>query len=279
MKKIILFSLLTILTLSICYAQSNNGTVQSLVNAEKSFNLKVKQLGTNEAFLKVADTGCVIFRQNPIKATEYYSQKKQTYYTLSWEPEYAMISKAGDFGFTTGPYVFNDEKVEYGHYLSVWKSSNKKPWKLVLDAGISHKKPDSTLIKDFEDPENYKYPKLIGPQKIKWREEIVYNTDVLLGKSLRKSGNKNFYEFYAQNVRLYFPNFIPITGKSEVIQFLKTHQLEVISTPSFADRAFSGDLAYTYGKATISGKNFNYIRIWQIDGEKKWNIILDMYMP
>ena len=280
MKNIAILSSLLIFGAIHSFSQTNNGMVNSLINAEEYFNVNVKKYGINITYLKIADPDCIVFRPNPNNATEFYSQQNQTSFYLSRKPEYAVISKSGDFGFTTGPYVFNnDDKIDYGHYVSVWKANKKKQWKLVIDGGIIHEKPISVLELAYLNPSNRNYPKLIGPQKIQWREDIVFNTDILLGKSLNKSGNKSLQEFYDPKVRLYFPHQLPKIGKEETLKFISEQKLVVNSIPTFADRALSGDLAYTYGKAIISGKNYNYIRIWQIDQQMKWNIILDACLP
>lgn len=272
--------------LSFCYfilicfnsnAQKANGTVRSLINAEDFFSLISFKEGLNKGYLKVADDKGITFKPDPVDMKQFYKQEKDADYSVNWKPEYAMVSKKGDLGFTTGPYELHVENNKYyGHYLSVWKN-NKDKWKLVLDISIPHAKPDSVLKYEYYDPSNYKYPRLIGPQKIKMREDIVLNTDILLGKALKMSGNKNFSEFYDSQVRLYFPEYLPIIGKLKALDFLDKKNLEVISTPSTADRALSGDLAYTYGKATISSKNYNYVRIWKLDDEMKWDIIIDLY--
>ncbi len=280
MKNITILAYLILVNTYHSYSQSNKGMVKSLINAEEYFNEKVKKDGLNKAFLKVADPTCIVFRPNPSNAIDFYTQQKQTSFYLSWKPEYAMISKSRDFGFTTGPFIFNnDDKIDYGHYISIWKTDRKKHWKLVLDGGVSHPKQDKDLELVYLDPINYKYPKLIGPKKIKWREEIVFNTDILLGKSLTKSGNKTLNEFYDVKVRLYFPGYLPVIGKDEAIKFLSDQKLNINSSPTFTDRAISGDLAYTYGTGVVSGKSYHYIRIWQIDPQMKWNIIIDAYLP
>jgi hypothetical protein len=281
MKNIILFYSLIILISSKSYAQFSDGSVRSLVNAEEYFNFKVKKEGINKAFLKVIDPLCMVYRPNPVNAKEFYSKQKETDLDLNWKPEYAIISKSGDFGFTTGPYIaVSDGNINFGHYVSVWKADHKKRWKLVLDAGISHQKPKSILDLVYQDPSNHKYPKLMGPQKIKWREDIVLNTDILLGKSLHKSGNENLNEFYDTTVRLYFPNHLPIIGRKEAVMFLSEQKLNIEkSTPTFTDRAISGDLAYTYGTADVNSKTYHYIRLWKIDQDMKWNIVLDAYLP
>jgi hypothetical protein len=61
--------------------------------------------------------------------------------------------------------------------------------------------------------------------------------------------------------------------------FINSQKLNITSKPIATDRAFSGDLAYTYGEAVINSSKYYYVRIWQIDDEMKWNIIIDSYLP
>ena len=277
-KNIAFFLGFTILSLT-TLAQKNDKTVKSLVNAETLLNKKANKETIQRAFLGFIDLSCVIFRPKPVSAKEYYSSN-DVLGKLSWKPEYAMISKAGDFGFTTGPYIYNDfEKKTYGHYLSVWKPDKKKKWKLVLNGKVPHPQPINEIPEVFLNPDDYKYSKLIGPRKIQMREDIVLSTDVLLGKSLQKSGSYSLNEFYDNSVRLYFPNHLPEFGKVAVLNFITSQKINITSTPIATARAFSGDLAYTYGEAEINNKKYYYVRIWQIDATMKWNIIIDSYMP
>ena len=278
MKNIAFFLSFTILTLT-TLAQKNDKTVKSLVNAEILLNEKANKETLQKAFLEFSDLSCIVFCPKPVSAKVYYNSNADLG-KLSWKPEYAMISKAGDFGFTTGPYIYNDfEKKTYGHYLSVWKADKNKKWKLVLNAKVSHLQPINVFPEVFLNPDDYKYSKLIGPQKIQMRDDIVFNTDVLLGKSLQKFGNNSLNEFYDNSVRLYFPNHLPEFGKVAVLNFITSQKINITSTPIATARAFSGDLAYTYGEAEINNKKYYYVRIWQIDAAMKWNIIIDAYMP
>lgn len=278
MKNILIFFCLLISQAA--FSQISNGTVRSLVNAEEYFNFLVKEKGINKGFQKVIAPKCLLFQPNPVSAKQFFRNHKEDKGQLNWKPEYAMIAKNGDFGFTTGPYSYAlDKNISYGHYVSVWKSDDKNRWKLVLEAGISHEKPKTEMNYEYLDPQSHNFNRLLGPQKLKMREDIVYSTDLLLGKVLFDTGLNNFNEFYDDHVRLYFPHHLPFIGKSAAIQFLKSQHLAMSTTPTFVDRAFSGDLAYTYGTATISGKAFNYVRIWKITDSMKWDIILDVYMP
>ncbi|MBU0696083.1 MAG: hypothetical protein KKE39_06105 [Bacteroidetes bacterium] len=263
-----------------CFSQISDGTVRSLVNTEEYFNYLVKNNGINKGFLKVLSKNSIVFRPTPIEARKFYDKKDTANASLNWKPEYAMIAKNGDFGFTTGPYTYSKNgEFYFGHYLSIWRSDDKNKWKLVLDGGISHPKPTEDLKYEYLDPKDRKFTHLLGPKKIQMREDIVFSTDLLLGKALYNSGITNFNEFYDSQVRLYYPGYLPIIGKENALTFLKDHRLDIETEPTFTDRAFSGDLAYTYGKASILGKSYNYIRIWKISETMKWNVILDVYIP
>jgi hypothetical protein len=270
---------ITVIFSSNAFAQKTDGTVNSLIKTEAYFNDLLAKKGLNNAFIEVAAKNGVVFRPNPSNIIDYYSKQQPADFELGWEPDFAMIAKSGYFGFTTGLYTLKkDEKLSYGHYLSVWQAGTNKKWQLALDAGISHKKPLSPTKQEFIDPSNYKYPKLIGPKKIKMREDIVFSTDELFGKALKNTGNKNFNEYYADNVRLYFPGSLPMIGKKDAIAFIDDRNQHVTSYPTFADRAISGDLAYTNGKANIGVNKYNYVRIWQIGEDMKWYILVDMYL-
>lgn len=275
-------SILTIFLIFITlnsFSQKSNGTVQSLVKTDKYFNQLAIKKGINAAYIEMADERGVVFRPNPVNTIEYYNNQEEAKFQINREPEFAMISKAGYFGFTTGPYEVKSEgETLYGHYLSIWKAEINKKWKLVLDAGISHPEPEQVLDQKFYNPSNYKYPKLIGPAKIKMRKDMVFSTDELFGKALKNSGNKNFNEYYDEQVRLYFPNEQPLIGKQNAMAFIDKKNKAITCYPNFSDRAISGDLAYTNGKAEIANKKYNYIRVWKIDAEMKWNILIDMYI-
>lgn len=261
------------------YAQKTDGTVGSLVKTEAYFNNLVAKKGLNKAFMEMADKNGVVFRPKPLNIIDYYSKQEPASFELSWEPDFAMISKNGYFGFTAGLFtVKKDDFTSCGHYLSVWKAGNNKKWKLALNAGIRHKQPLEKATPNFIDPSNYKFPKLIGPKKVKMREDIVFSTDELFGKALKKTGNKNFTEYYADDVRLYFPGQLPIVGKQQAISFIDERNQHVTSHPTFVDRAFSGDLAFTNGKAKIGVNEYDYVRIWKIGLDMKWYILADMYV-
>jgi hypothetical protein len=105
MKNIIILFLFLFIGLN-CFSQTSDGTVRSLVNTEEYFNFLVKNEGINKGFQKFLAKKSIVFRPTPIEAGKFYDKKEAADGSLIWKPEYAMIAKNGDFGFTTGPYTY-----------------------------------------------------------------------------------------------------------------------------------------------------------------------------
>lgn len=277
-RPILSFAFLLLVSFNL-QAQKADGTIGSIVKTELEFNDDVQKKGINKAFSKYIDKEGVTFNPNLTTLKEHYSGKEIIgFHYLNWQPQYGMISKKGDLGFITGPFNFSDGDVKNnGHYLSIWKNVYGK-WKLALHISINHPMLENNLKPEFYNPTNFRYTQLLGPKKIQMREDIVFSTDVLLGKSFKKTGNKDLNEFYDAKARLYFPGNIPLIGKKDILDFVKKQKLIFQdSAPSYVDRALSGDLAYTYGETTISQKNYSYVRVWKLSDDMKWNILVDFY--
>ena len=267
-------------------AQKNNHTIASLINADKNFLKLIASKGINVGFTKMADAKAVTFKPGPVSLKSYYPNYGNNSNIYSWQTATAILAKSGDFGITTGPYVDSRKETAdllYGNYISVWRSDERNNWKLMLHADIPSPKLDTVAETKIMVPYNEKYSKVLGPKKIKMREDLVFSTDDLLGKTLSLTGNINLKEFYSSNVTLYMAGYQPIQGIEEIFPFLSAQKISIVSKPLNTNRAYSGDLAYTYGEASITQNNqklpYSYVRIWQIQPDMKWYIIMDAYMP
>ncbi|MBC7913555.1 MAG: hypothetical protein H7Y07_05460 [Pyrinomonadaceae bacterium] len=268
---------------SVCFAQSID-KVGQLISVENYFAASAKAKGIKKAFLAVSDDNTLIFRPEPITVKEFYKNKPDSSGYLSWEPIFAKISKSGDWGYTTGPFVFKQtdtSKTFYGDYVSIWKKNSKGIWKLAVDLGIEHKKPIVAPKMMFSNPKNEIFLKQHSINRLQQREDIVFSSDKLLSTILKADNLIAQTEFIAPESRLLFPGFEPITGKSKITEFWKKQGFKMTSDPTKADRSLSGELAYTYGVAEITQKNikkkYNYVRIWEVQQGYDWNIILEIY--
>jgi hypothetical protein len=266
------------------FSQTYRDKVGELISAENYFSALVKGEGIKKAFLKVSVKNTLVFRPGPVRVVDYYSRNPDSG-ILSWEPAYAKISKSADWGFTTGPYTYKKSDTSsnagYGTYLSVWKKNEKGVWKLALDAGIPHPKPSRTK-REYDDAEG-RFLQQHSESRLKQREDIVLSSDKLYATILKADNNIAHKEFLADDTRLLFPGYQPIIGKKAVDAFWAKQKLRINSTPSVADRAYSGELAYTYGSATIAGKGenkvYSYVRIWQVQPGFIWKVLLELFIP
>jgi len=69
-----------------------------------------------EEFL--ADDG-IIFQPGPVNGKKFWGERPARKGLLSWEPVFADVSRAGDLGYTTGPWEFRpngreDQPVAFG---------------------------------------------------------------------------------------------------------------------------------------------------------------------
>ena len=65
---------------------------------------------------------------------------------LNWYPIVADIARAGDMGWTTGPWEFKSDikeakPVAFGNFLTVWKKQADGTFKFAIDLGISNPQP------------------------------------------------------------------------------------------------------------------------------------------
>lgn len=269
------------------FGQLSNGRVNSLIAAENYFASYAKDKGIREAFLKVSDNETILFKPNPVKAKDFFDKKSNDDPgQLDWMPVFAKISKSGDWGFTSGSYSYtpaNDSSIAYGQYLSVWRTNNKGVWKLALDLGVSHPKPSTETSLNFTDPKNFKFFKQLSEGRLKQREDMILTTDKLFSNTLIKDQNYAYDVFYANEGRLLFSGYEPVTGKIKISDFLSRQQISIETIPEVANRALGSDLAYSYGKALVTQNNvsekFNYVRIWESQEGFKWNVILEIFSP
>ncbi len=287
MRKIITLLYIILCSTLSTLAQPSTGTVSSLVAAENYFAALAKEKNTKQAFLAVSTDQTLVFRPNPVSAISFFKEQPTNTGILSWQPSFAKISRSGDWGFTTGPYTYKADTLSaksfYGQYVSVWKTNKKGIWKLALDAGISHPQPQNKPELIFTDPEKTRFFNQKSESRLKQREDMILITDRLFSTTLKKYDILAYNAFMSDDAHLLFPGFEPIIGKQNIIDFLRSKALKITTEPVKADRALGSDLAYSYGSASIVKDKqtsiYNYIRLWEIQNDHKWNVILEIFIP
>lgn len=256
------------------YAQKSDGTTKSLVKAEKEFAESLAKNGSKTAYTTFAANDGLVFRPNPVNAKTFYgSQPEST--DVVWSPAYAKVSRSGDFGYTTGPFAIGAK--EYGQYFSIWKAVNGK-WELAIDLGVSHNKPLKQVTTEFIEPKDSYKPKFLNDKQRQTGAEIIGTTEETLNTLLKTHGVSAFAGFVNHDVRVLFPGYEPIIGKDKAVAFFNSMFAKVSLKRTKVVKADGGDLAYSYGVATIDYKadlreSFNYVFVYERQADAMWNLV------
>lgn len=282
MKKIFSTAIASLLVLS-AFAQKNDGTTKSLVNAEKDFAKSVAKNGDKDAYLAHSLASALVFRPNPVNVKTYYNAQTNSEKSVTWEPNLAQVSHSGDLGFTTGSYMVDGAEKKYGQYLSIWKSENGK-WKLAIDLETSSNKPLGQTAAKFIEPKDHVAPKFLNEREIKAGKDIILTTEKTLNTFLKTHGVAAFGGFLTDDARVLFPGNDLITGKGKIVTFYSGMISKINLKTTGVDKALGSDLAYTFGVATIDYKadlreSFNYVFVYEKAADASWNLIVQAFVP
>ncbi len=262
-------------------AQSNN-MVGQIVAADIYDSELSANKGSLEGLRNSLDRNSIYFKPAPEPALDYFRTRPNIPDSISWHPVLAKIAKSNEWGFTTGPINWQNEGFgeKYGEYLTVWKRDRRGKWKIALKAEIEHPNPSKEESIKFVNPANEKYFKQQSDVRLDQREDIVRSTDRLMGTILMADNAVAYKEFLGENARMLFAGYAPQIGKENILNFLKTNKIEIKTENIEVDRSYSGELAYSYGSAKVIKnnrvENFYYIRIWELNEDFKWNVIVEM---
>jgi ketosteroid isomerase-like protein len=119
---------------------------EELLNTDRAFAAASLETNAAEAFRMylAEDAMQMPTGSEPIIGREYIFEsmnRSAQNYTLSWNPERAEVSKAGDMGWTWGWYLMSytdangEPKQSRGKYLNIWKKMPDGSWKVAVDMG------------------------------------------------------------------------------------------------------------------------------------------------
>ena len=297
--RILLFPLLVICAFIAPVVAQNKSQVnalKSMVETERAFSRLSEEQGTREAFVKFIAEDGILFRPTAVPGKKWMQEHPlppaTTRPLLSWQPIFAAISRAGDLGYTTGPWQFKQDikdakPVAFGNFMTVWRKQADGSWKFALDLGISNPDPQAPATM-WQVPEGsqstsgqFKPVNQEAERSILLRVDREFsNTSALRGAAAA------FRSYAASDVRLFRNDKFPLVGKLAAADALLPLKAEWTWTPSFADVSISGDLGYSYGAyevrertgARAVSEKGNYARVWKKEGSS-WKLVIDVADP
>lgn len=302
MKKFLCLSLLFVVgSLGVAQKLKETSALQSMVDTERAFARMSEEQGVRPSFMAfIADDG-ILFRPTPVKGKQWMidnplpaSDKRPL---LSWQPTFADMARAGDMGYTTGPWEYKADikdarPVAFGNFLTVWKKQADGSWKFAIDLGISNPQP-------AQAPIPWQPPRIFRQAMAGRRVDVAAETAVLLARerefsnaSATRGAGVAFDTYAADDVRVFRNNKQPLIGKKSAAAALPVSPVVWTWEPAFGDVSQSGDLGYSYGTYELAERNSgpktpkmpqkveegNYYRIWKKQGTA-WKVVADLLDP
>jgi hypothetical protein len=271
MRKKILIAIL----FSVCVIKTNaQKGIDGLIQAEKDFAAYALSNSTKEAFLKFLDNDGIVFdKGSPVNGIETWKKREKSPGILNWHPLYAEIARSGDFGYTTGPWTYqnslNDTVVARGQYITVWHINDNDEWKFLLDLGVGNLPVNpSSGVKEI-----IKQKQLTGNGPYPHPGLVTAENDFL--RSVSENKAKAYKKYLSDESIVNRNGYLPATKDSEQNKLIELTPSSIEYEIIGMDMSEYMDMGYVYGTTVINGKTENYLRIWRWE-KSEWKIALEV---
>ncbi|TMQ70746.1 MAG: hypothetical protein E6K81_11915 [Candidatus Eisenbacteria bacterium] len=284
-----------------------DAALDSLVSSERAFSAMSAAQGMKAAFLEFLGEDAIVFAPTPTNGRQVWQARQPSKATLVWEPEFAEVSSSGDLGYTTGPWELqppadttaaaadsagahpDSAKAAastppklYGHFNTVWRKQRHGAWRVAVDIGGQHAKPNGGGVGDVTFEEGSVLPR----RTMKGGRVDLRDADRDLSKAMRKAGaDAAIATWAATDIRLSTEGQFPAHGIDAVQVRLDSLAGFFEYLPQGTAVAAAGDLGYTYGLAArftvataAAADTSVYLNVWRQDG-RDWKLALTVLNP
>ncbi|HUQ27366.1 MAG TPA: nuclear transport factor 2 family protein [Usitatibacter sp.] len=251
---------------------------RALAAAESEFAAHSLREDMRAAFIThFADDG-VLVRNGWINAREYLSPRPAPPIVLDWRPAYTEVAASGELGLSTGPWKLTSRAdpnapAAYGQFVSVWKREPGRPWRVLVDLGISHAQP-VFWDRPLETVAIAVQPAAVG--------DTVEAAERRFAADSRANGPRSAYEKHgASRLRLYRDGTDPMVGKELAAAWRGLADERREWTVEKSETSRSGDFGYARGSYSAAPGDKPagwYLRVWRREAGA-WRIALDVTNP
>jgi len=264
--------------------------LMAMITTERDFSRMSEEKGIRESFTEFIAEDGILFRPRAVFGKKWMHENRLSPSTtrplLVWQPIFAGMSRAGDLGYTTGPWQFKNDIKDakfsaFGTFMTVWKKQPDGKWKFVVDLGVSNPEPKKRSLLTYGEPASGRFT--IDAAR---GRSALQDTELDFSKaSVRRGAVEAFLAYASSDVRVFRNQKQPFIGRRAAVAAWTPLATEWSWTTQFADVSKSGDIGYSYGlyemrdKATNSvTETGNYLRVWKrVNGA--WKLILDLTDP
>ncbi len=283
---------------------------REVVGTELAFAQAAEARGTKEAFLAfLADDG-VLFQPGPVSGKAFWKDRPIRPGVLRWRPAFAAVSRAGDLGLTTGPWVFDAAAkpgeavaagadatgaagaagvpgaaataLPHGWFATIWIRQPDGSFRFAADGGISSGGPTPDLGRVDAKPA---YP-ASAADPAKDDAVRVMSLEAMEARFLAVAGGRGiaaaYSEFLDDDARALREETGLITGRKAIVKAAAAGRALSSWKVLGSGVASSNDLGNTYGAwETAGGKPERgwFLRAWRRAPGEGWKLVLDLLMP
>jgi len=233
-------------------------TIDGMIATEKAFAQYAMDKNTKQAFLQFMDTAGMQFTEGkPIKSSDFWVKREENKTRLKWQPQFAEISGSNDFGYTTGPWTFQNTDADTiagrGQFTTVWQANDKGEWKFLVDYGNNYNgiNPSQAV------------QKIKAAKKAKATVQSLLEVQELFNQLAAINPQAAYQKYLSAQSILNFNGLLPLTKTFEQLSPFN----EITGGISFnilgSGISSVGDMGYVYGANLNKEKTDNYLHIWR----------------
>jgi hypothetical protein len=286
-------SALAVMLLGACAAAPNapDTALDDLFAAERAFAKDSTERGIRAAFLDHFATDGLDFRPGPgvmrdrLRARPAPADPLAV--LLDWSPQAGAVARAGDLGYTAGPFSLTNQRdasvpARYGYFFSVWRRENGA-WRVALDAGVSTPAappPDSLAAPPHRAATGFMRSAASGRGK----EALLALERGARSLDPDPAEAASYFELLANGARIFREGSYAIVGADAARRALAATGRRVVWTPTGGAASASDDLGYTYGRfvrfiGSSEEASGYYVHMWQRDEGDAWRIVAEVQLP
>lgn len=270
-------------------AADRGAELAAVVQAERDFAARAQVVNARQAFAEYFAPDAIAYGPSPAPAFPALGEPGTDWpVNIQWRPAVAAISGAGDMGYTTGPAEFRrtpaDTPHRYGHYTSVWERQPDGRYKVVIDIGIDHPGPVSS-IPDWTPPQVAPGSSRVADPSMRdaARQELLA-LDAEVGNAAASDTAGTIARILAEDGRYHQSGAAPSLGRSAAMERLRSGGMAQRWAPSGGKVAQSADFGFTYGSGaftqpgTPAQGELAYLNVWR-KRDGTWSLLVRVVNP
>lgn len=258
--------------------------LEAMADAERAFSQRASEVGVRDAFIEFFADESVSFQPDPGPARDRLRKQPPPppgRPAFAWEPRTGDVAASGDLGWLTGPVRSPqaDGSIRHGCYFSVWKKQADGSFRVLLDIGVQPP-GEVAFAPGFVRAPSRATATPAGPRID--AERSLLEADQALSTAITRAGAAAaFRGVMHPHARLHRNGFQPMTSRDEAATWLASQVKAMTSEPMKSETGASGDLGYTWGKATVTGPDGKpadgyYVRLWSLGAGNRWQLVADI---